>query len=36
MWAVVEDPACLSALVGRYGGPLLAFVFRYVGDRETT
>lgn len=35
MRAAVEDPACLSAVVERYRGSLLAFVFRYVGDRET-
>ena len=35
MQGAVKDPACLAALVERYSGPLLAFVFRYVGDRET-
>ena len=35
MQGAVDDPACLSALVERYSGPLLAFVYRYVGDRET-
>lgn len=35
MQGAVKDPACLAELVERYSGPLLAFVFRYVGDRET-
>ena len=35
MRTTVEDKACLSALVERYRGSLLAFFFYYVGDRET-
>ena len=35
MQGAVIDPACLAELVERYSGPLLAFVFRYVGNRET-
>lgn len=35
MQGAVDDAACLAGLVERYSGPLLAFVFRYVGDRET-